>query len=186
MRKLYAAITVPRRPSRTGALMASALLAALAVGGHRSARAESPVGCLAGDWIAEAVAFVTEETGVPPPDICVRSANPAYLMRLVLPAALNSTNKEIVAAVYVPATHEILLADVLDPGTPLARSYLVHELVHAQQFAAHAHERVSCPGVLEGDAYATQALYLRAKGLGEEAFLLQVLGMFQSACGYSD
>ena len=65
-------------------------------------------------------------------------------------------------------------------------SYLVHELVHAQQFAAHAHERVSCPGVLEGDAYATQALYLRAKGLGEEAFLLQVLGMFQSACGYSD
>ena len=68
--------------------MASALLVALAVGGYRSARAESPVGCLAGDWIAEAVAFVTEETGVPPPDICVRWANPAYLMRLVLPAAL--------------------------------------------------------------------------------------------------
>ena len=117
---------------------------------------------------------MTEETRIPPPDICVRSANPAYLMRLVLPAALNSTNKEIVAAVYFQATHEILLADVLDPGTPLARSYLVHELVHAQQFATHAHERVSCPGVLEGDAYATQALYLRAKGLGEEAFLLQV------------
>jgi hypothetical protein len=141
---------------------------------------------LACDWIVEAVAFVAAETGVPPPEICVRSASPAYLKTLVLPAALGSAHEEIVAAVYVPATREILLADDLDPGTPLARSYLVHELVHSQQFATHAHERSSCPEVLERDAYDTQALYLRTKGLQEEAFLLRVLGMFQSACGYSD
>ena len=105
---------------------------------------------------------------------------------LVFPVALGETHGETVAAVYVPATREILLADDLDPGTPLARSYLVHELVHAQQFASRAHEHASCPGVLEVDAYGTQALYLRTRGLREEAFLLQMLGMFQSACGYSD
>jgi hypothetical protein len=116
----------------------------------------------------------------------VRAAKPKQLNVLVIPAALGKPQGETVAAVYVPATREILLADDLDPAAPLARSYLVHELVHAQQFARHAHERASCPGMLEADAYGTQALYLRTRGLQEEAFLLQVLGMFQSACGYSD
>jgi hypothetical protein len=179
-------IPAPCRPAHTGGLIASAFVIVLAVGGPMPARADSFGGCLAGDWIAEAVAFVAEETGVPPPEVCVRLANPAYLKRLVLPAAIDPAREEIVAAIYVPATREILLADELDPSTPLARSYLVHELVHAQQFATHAHERASCPGVLEGAAYGTQALYLRTKGLQDEAFLLQVLGMFQSACGYSD
>jgi hypothetical protein len=57
--------------------------------------------------------------------------------------------------------------------------------VHAQQFTSRAHEHVQCPGVLEADAYGTQALYLIAFGLREEALLLQILGMFQSACAYS-
>ena len=91
-----------------------------------------------------------------------------------------------VAAVYVPATHEILLADDLDPDTPLARSYLVHELVHAQQFAEHAQAHISCPGRLEADASGTQALYLRTKAQQEEAFLLPGAGNFPEACVYSD
>ena len=104
---------------------------------------------------------------------------------LVFPVALGESHGETVAAVYVPATREILLADDLNPGTLLTRSYLVHELVHAQQFTSRAHEHVRCPGALEADAYGTQALYLSTWGLREEAFLLQILGMFQSACGYS-
>ena len=108
------------------------------------------------------------------------------LTGVVFPVALGQSHGEAVAAVYVPATQEILLADDLDPGAPLARSYLVHELVHAQQFASRAQERASCPGALEADAYDTQAFYLRTKSLREEALLLQILGMFQSACGYSD
>jgi len=92
---------------------------------------------------------------------------------------------DAVAAIYVPATGEILLAEDLDLSTPLGRSYIVHELVHAQQFARRAQERASCPGLLEADAYGLQALYLRTRGLREEALLLQVLGMFQSACGYA-
>jgi hypothetical protein len=99
--------------------------------------------------------------------------------------ALDETHGETVAAVYVPAKQEILLANDLDLGTPLARSYLVHELVHAQQFTSRAHEQVQCPGALEANAYGAQAHHLSTSGLREEAFLLQISGMFQSACGYS-
>lgn len=179
-------IAATYRPVHTIALVASCLMFALAFLGHTPAGADSRGGCLAGDWITEARAFVVEETGVPAPEVCVRLAKPEHLKGMVLPAAPGKAQDETVAAVYVPATQEILLADDLDPGTPLARSYLVHELVHAQQFATHAHERASCPGALEADAYGAQAFYLRTKGLQEEALLLQVLGMFQSACGYSD
>jgi hypothetical protein len=156
-----------------------------AISSPTPARADRSEGCLTGDWITEATAFVTEETGLPVPEVCVRLASLERLTALALPAVHGKAHGETIAAVYVPATREILLADDLDPNTPLARSYLVHELVHAQQFARHLDERVSCPGVLEGDAYGTQALYLRTKGLREEAFLHQLLGMFQSACGYS-
>jgi hypothetical protein len=167
------------------ALVACDLALLLAPIGPAPARADGSDRCLEGAWIAEARAFVAEETGIPVPVACVRLARKERLDGLVFSAALGGSHGETVAAVYVPATREILLADDLDPGTPLARSYLVHELVHAQQFAEHAQERVSCPGVLEADAYGTQALYLSTWGLREEAFLLQIMGMFQSACGYS-
>jgi hypothetical protein len=167
-------------------LVACGLALLLAAIGPAPAGADGSGGCLEGVWIAEARAFVAEERGIPAPDTCVRLAGKEPLDGLVFPVARDETHGEAVAAVYVPATREILLADDLDPSTPLALSYLVHELVHAQQFAEHAQERVSCPGVLEADAYGTQALYLRTMGLRDEAFLLQILGMFQSACGYSD
>jgi hypothetical protein len=168
------------------ALVACVLALLLATMGPAPARADGSDGCLEGDWIIEARAFVAAETGIPAPETCVRLARKERLDGLVFPAALGGSHGEAVAAVYVPATQEILLADDLDPGTPLARSYLVHELVHGQQFTSRAHERVRCPGKLEADAYNTQALYLSTMGLREEAFLLQILGMFQSACGYAN
>jgi hypothetical protein len=168
------------------ALVACDLALLLAAIGPAPARADGSDGCLESDWIAEARAFVTEETGTPAPMACVRLARKERLNGLVFPVAIVGNHRETVAAVYIPATHEILLADDLDPVTPLARSYLVHELVHAQQFTSRAHEHASCPGVLEVDAYGVQALYLRTRGLREEAFLLQVMGMLQGACGYSD
>jgi hypothetical protein len=167
------------------ALIAFGLLLMAAELSHTPASADTSEDCLTGDWITEAKAFVTEETGAPAPEVCVRLANLERLNALVLPAVPGKAHGDTVAAVYVPATREIILANDLDPSTTLARSYLVHELVHAQQFAKHLEKHVSCPGVLEGEAYGTQALYLRTKGIREEAFLLQVLGTFQSACGYS-
>jgi hypothetical protein len=168
------------------ALVAGGLTLLLAAIGPAPARADGSGGCLESAWIAEARAFVAEETGIPAPEACVRLASKDRLEGLVFPVAIGEPHGETVAAVYVPATREILLADDLDPSTPLARSYLVHELVHAQQFASREHDHASCPGVLEVDAYGTQALYLRTIGLREEAFLLQVMGMLQGACGYSD
>jgi hypothetical protein len=168
------------------ALVACGLALPLAAPGPVPARAAGSDGCLEGAWIAEARAFVAEETGILAPEACVRLASKARLDGLVFPVGIGESHGETVAAVYVPATREILLADDLDPSTPLARSFLVHELVHAQQFATRTHERASCPGVLETDAYGVQALYLRTWGLREEAFLLQALGMLQGACGYSD
>ena len=123
-------------------LVACVLALPLAAIGPAPARADGSGGCLEGDWIAEARAFVAEETGIPAPEACVRLASKERLDGLVFPVALGESHGETVAAVYVPATREILLADDLDPGTPLARSYLVHELVHAQQFTSRAHEHV--------------------------------------------
>jgi hypothetical protein len=174
------------RLGRVTALVAGSLTLLLAAIGPAPARADGSGRCLESVWIAEARAFVAEETGIPAPEACVRLASKDRLEGLVFPVAIGEPHGETVAAVYVPATREILLADDLDPGTPLARSYLVHELVHAQQFTSRAHEHVRCPGKLEADAYGTQALYLRTIGLREEAFLLQVIGMLQGACGYSD
>jgi uncharacterized protein DUF6647 len=167
------------------ARVACGLALALAATGPAPARADGSGGCLEGAWIAEARAFVAEETGIPAPEACVRMASKARLDGLVFTVGIGVSHGETVAAVYVPATREILLADDLNPGTLLTRSYLVHELVHAQQFTSRVHEHVRCPGVLEADAYGTQALYLSTWGLREEAFLLQILGMFQSACGFS-
>jgi hypothetical protein len=171
-----------RQDGRYGTCGLALLLAAI---GPAPARADGADGCLGGAWIAEVRAFVAEETGVPAPETCVRLASKERLDGLVFPAARGATHGETIAAVYVPATREILLADDLDPGSLLARSYLVHELVHAQQFTSGAHEHVQCPGVLEADAYGTQALYLSTWGLWEHAFLLQILGMYQSVCGDS-
>lgn len=138
--------------------------------------------CLGGEWIDDAIAFVVKETGLSVPIVCVRWAPANRLRGLVSTGGQN----DVLAAVFVPATGEILLVDDLDLDGPLGRSYVVHELVHAQQFELRLNEHVRCPGALESGAYSIQALYLHRYDLKDDAFLLQVLGMFQSACGYSD
>jgi hypothetical protein len=180
--RLWGTLRLAHVIAQVACVLAVSLLAAM---GPALARADGSGRCLEADWIAEARAFVTNETGIPAPEACVRLASKERLDGLVFPVGIGESHGETVAAVYVPATREILLADDLNPGTLLTRSYLVHELVHAQQFTSRAHEHIRCPGVLEADAYGTQALYLSTRGLREEAFLLQILGMFQSACGYS-
>jgi hypothetical protein len=162
----------------------SCLPVCLTILSYSAVRAETPEGCLTGNWIAQAKRFVAGETGAPVPEVCIRFASTDRMTALALSAAPGRAHDESVAAVYVPGTREILLADDLDPVEPLTHSYLVHELVHAQQFAARKHLRVSCPGSLEGDAYNAQALYLSTRGARQDAFLLQVLGMLQSACEY--
>lgn len=175
----------PRRSAFVGALTACRILLVLLLLVSTPARAETPQGCLNGEWIKEVTQFVVEETRSQVPEICVRFAGMEQLNALVLSAVAGRSHGETVAALYVPSTREILLAHDLDPATVLARSYLAHELVHAQQFGRGTHERASCSGALEGEAYNLQALYLRTytSNHDDEAFLFQLLGMLQSACG---
>jgi hypothetical protein len=150
-------------------------------------RAEGSEGCLTGREIDEVARFVAEETGTLVPEVCVRHAD---LTGGVIPQSSpdGTQRPHEVAALFIPATREILLAPDLDLTTPTARGYLVHELVHAQQLVRQAHSNASCPGSLEAEAYNLQALYLSVHGQGpsEETLLLQVIGMFQGVCGYSN
>ncbi len=171
-----------------GALITCGILLVSPMLDYAPVRAETPEGCLDGEWINEVTQFVAEETRSQVPEVCVRSAPAEVLNALVPSAVARKSHGETLAAVYVASTREILMAQDLDPATPLARSYLAHELVHAQQFGRGAHERASCLGALEGEAYNVQALYLHTKTSNNDgdAFIFQVLGMFQSACGYAN
>lgn len=163
-----------------GILIVSPMLAAV------PAHAQISGQCLDSEWIRRVTHFVVQETGAQVPEVCVRFAGADELNALSLSAMAGRSHGETIAALYVPSTREILLAQDLDPASVLARSYLAHELVHAQQFERAAHERVSCLGALEGEAYDLQAEYLRTHSSTSEreAFLFQLLGMLQSACGY--
>ncbi len=89
-----------------------------------------------------------------------------------------------VAALYEPARHVISIDETLDLGSPLGRSYLVHELVHALQFAAGRPAEVRCFGLLEAEAYRTQARYLKDAGRQADANLHTILGLMQAGCAW--
>ena len=157
-----------------GALVAGAVLAVAAAPAGAAACNDSP-------RMAEAMRFVAKNTAY-------RAIAQCPTLEDVPPEALKATGPgverhgEAPRAVYRPAQHTILLDADLDLHSVLARSYLVHELVHAHQVAAGAYQRAACPGALEGEAYRLQARYLRAHGARERAFDFQLLGLLQAAC----
>jgi hypothetical protein len=87
------------------------------------------------------------------------------------------------AGAYFPLTQRIELAPDLDLTTVFGQSYLLHELVHAAQFAAGADKTALCPAALEAEAYTVQAAFLRQHGLGEQALTVQLIGMQLGSCG---
>ena len=132
--------------------------------------------------VSELIAFVADHgnrhlEACPP--VSVTSA--AALIAAIAPNA--SAHGMDPRAAYVAASGEILLAPDIALSTPLGRSYVVHELVHAHQFESAAHLRAPCPGWLEADAYRVQASYLRKHGFAKDAFAFELLGLLQSACG---
>ena len=135
------------------------------------------------EWGKEALEFVAVATGKPVPEPCVRRVDTTTLEELTA-GARRTSHEAVSRATYIPASGDILLARDLDMSDPLERSYLVHEFVHAQQFASGSAQRAPCVGVLEGEAYAAQAAYLRARGRQRDAFLFELLGMLHSACAH--
>lgn len=87
------------------------------------------------------------------------------------------------AGAFFPETGRIELAPDLDLNTAYGQSFLLHEMVHAAQFAAGADRTAPCPAALEAEAYRVQAVFLRRAGLGRDALLTRMLGDQLGRCG---
>ena len=87
------------------------------------------------------------------------------------------------AGAFLPGTGQIELAPDLNLATAYGQSFLLHELVHAAQFAEGADRRVPCPEALEAEAYRVQAQFLQDAGLTREALLTRMLGDQLGQCG---
>ncbi len=127
-------------------------------------------------------AFVAERTSYKTTLNCLRllRATSSELRSLTAHNKQSHTGEPL--AMYVPSSGEIMLSLEIDLSNPLGRSYLVHELVHAQQVANGVHLSAPCPGWLEGEAYRIQSEYLHLQGAADEAFQIEILGLLQGAC----
>jgi len=134
--------------------------------------------------LGDLIAFVSEETGRPPLRQCPRVSVTSTAALVAVIASEASFHGAVPRTVYVVASGEILHDFDVDLATPLGRSYLVHELVHALQFESGTSLRASCTGWIEGEAYRVQASYLKMHGLNKDAFAVELLGLLQSACGH--
>ena len=86
------------------------------------------------------------------------------------------------AGAYYPESGSIELAPDLDLTEAFGQSYLLHELVHAAQYANDAQASARCPQTLEAEAYSVQSDFLRAHGLGREAMLMRFLADQLGSC----
>ncbi len=87
------------------------------------------------------------------------------------------------AGAYFPDSGRIELAPDLDLATAYGQSFLLHEMVHAAQFAEGADSRAPCPAALEAEAYRVQADFLQQAGLTRDALLTRMLGDHLGRCG---
>ena len=127
-----------------------------------------------------AVAFL-EDMGMAPTVVpCPRRVDDVRLARLYFEGVGDSPGEEVVAALYIRSTGEILVDAEMNFQDPVDLSYFVHELVHTRQMEATA--TAACVGVLEAEAYAIQAAFLRDQGLPREALLFDLMGQLQAGC----
>ncbi len=87
------------------------------------------------------------------------------------------------AGAYFPDSGRIELAPDLDLTTAYGQSFLLHEMVHAAQFAEGADRVARCPAALEAEAYRVQADFLQAAGLSRDALFTRMLGEQLGRCG---
>jgi hypothetical protein len=87
------------------------------------------------------------------------------------------------AGAYFPDSGRIELAPDLDLTTAYGQSFLLHEMVHAAQFAERADRAARCPAALEAEAYRVQAEFLQEAGLTRDALFTRMLGDQLGTCG---
>jgi hypothetical protein len=87
------------------------------------------------------------------------------------------------AGAFFPETGRIELAPDLDLDTAYGQSFLLHEMVHAAQFAEGADRNAPCLAALEAEAYRVQAQFLQQAGLTRDALFTRMLGDQLGTCG---
>ena len=145
-----------------------ATLLSLALLPAPEARAEDL--CPLVDALNRTLVDATEYRAVPCPDIGF----------LVLDSAPSLRSQ---AGAYFPDTGRIELAPDLNLTTAYGQSFLLHELVHAAQFAEGANTVAPCPAALEAEAYQVQAQFLQEAGLVRDALFTRMLGEQLGSCG---
>jgi hypothetical protein len=131
--------------------------------------------------------WTAQASGYPPvePMPRVELASAAELDRIFAAGGAEAGDRQV-AALYEPARNVISIDAALDLEGPLGRSYLVHELVHALQFAAGRQAQVRCVGLLEAEAYRVQARYLKDHDRQQDANLHTILGLMQAGCAWPE
>jgi hypothetical protein len=127
-------------------------------------------------------AFVSERTSYTTTQNCLRVVRATRTELRSWAAHKTQIHSGEPLAIHVPFSGEIIVSLEIDLSNPLGHSYLVHELVHAQQIENGVHSVAPCLGWLEGEAYRIQAEYLRLQGAAEDAFQVEILGLLQGAC----
>lgn len=153
----------------------------LATGFQNPANANSNKNATKCAVVEDLILFVAKENGYPPLRICPRISvtTDAVLSSMFEKASIHG---EEPLAAFLHTRSEILLSPDVDITTPIGRSYLVHEIVHAYQFANQLSANASCLGLLELEAYRAQARYLRTHDLEKEALQFELTGMMQGSC----
>jgi hypothetical protein len=116
-------------------------------------------------------ARIVAATGAPPLTEC-----PAIGRNLPATGGMRSQ-----AGAFDPVTWRIDLAPDLDLTTPEGQGYLLHELVHHGQARSGRIGR-GCVGLLEAEAYALQAHFLRERGQAKDARMIAALGALLGQC----
>ncbi|MEO0911404.1 MAG: DUF6647 family protein [Pseudomonadota bacterium] len=87
-----------------------------------------------------------------------------------------------IGATYYPATGAILISPFLDTESVPGQAVLLHQLVHARQYAIGMDRGLPCRALLEAQAYAVEARFLEENGYAEEAQAARLTGAMRARC----
>lgn len=125
--------------------------------------------------------YIAQLTGMEPLDLC-----PPIIYHTDSPLAQGKVSDLVslhsIGVGYYPETTAILLPISMDLNNPEDFSYLMHQVVHAYQFAYGIDHKVDCKRQLELQAFSVQAQYLRDNGLEDEASEMFLTAKYRGTC----
>ena len=133
--------------------------------------------------LQELIAFVSAETDYAELAVCPRIVSVDSGLLLSSMSFSDPENQNEPLAVYLPIENTIRVSTEVDLNSPMGRSFLVHELVHALQFQSGAASSTPCLGALEEEAYRLQAGFLERAGLPQASLTYRLHALVMASCG---